>query len=82
MRTVEQILREDGAARERAVIETRQTLERVLTDCRKRRRDAQRTASLIVLYGACPTCNTPYIGDDEPCIKCDPSAENEPGGIY
>jgi hypothetical protein len=43
-----------------------------IADCQKRRRDAQRTANLIALYGACPRCNTPYISDDEPCIKCTP----------
>lgn len=50
-----------------------------LADCRKRQKDAQRTASLIALYGACGTCNTPYIGEDEPCIKCDPSTESQEG---
>jgi hypothetical protein len=45
-----------------------------IADCQKRRRDAQTAAALVALYGACPRCATPYISDDEPCIKCTPDS--------
>jgi hypothetical protein len=84
MRTVDQMLRDDAASVERAVLESRQMVSgavrdsrQAIADCHRRLREAQKKANLILLYGACPVCSTPFTSDVAVCAACPPRLVSE-----
>jgi hypothetical protein len=48
-----------------------------IAEARKRLREAQERANLIVLYGACPVCSTPFTSDVAVCAVCPPRVGSE-----